>query len=35
VNEAGFILEIAGDPSKYESKSAIDIYDWHNPTNQQ
>jgi len=35
VNAAGFILDKAVVPSKPESKSTIDIKDWHNPTNQQ
>jgi len=35
VNAAGFTLDKAVDPSKSQSKSTIDIYDWHKPTNQQ
>jgi hypothetical protein len=33
VNAAGFILDKEVVPSKPESKSTIDIKDWHNPTN--
>ena len=28
-------IGLSGNPWKSESKSTTDIYDWHNPTNQQ